>query len=543
MKALLNRLKVKSKLLILIFTSLISLVAVTLISMQTLHQNLLDDRYTKTTHLTEAATDVVNYFYQQSQLGKFSDEEAQTYALASLNAMHYGNNEYFWVNSLDYIMLAHPTKTLIGQNIENISDPNGISLFVEMVRIANTKGEGFVAYQWNRAGSTENIDKISYVKLFKPWGWVIGTGIYLDDVEAIFWNTTINIFIIVLIFIIITIWLSYKISRNIYKPLNKMRDLMVEVNSTNNLTLTLKTSGSDELAEISKAFNEMIANFRVVLSKIAESSRSLASQAEELSAVTVQINQGMSSQHDDAMSANTASNEMVLAIREVAENSHATLDATNQATENTNQCAVVLDKNITSINELNAGIQQSVEQISELKAASNNIGEIVSTIQSIAEQTNLLALNAAIEAARAGEQGRGFAVVADEVRTLASRTQESTANIKSVIEILQLGVGQAVNNMGQCQERTTLSVVLAKEAGNLVQDMQTKMLQVTDLTTMVSTATEQQSVSTQQVKDIINQINDMTKQTATSASHTAQSSEALAKFAIELNDMISSFKV
>lgn len=543
MKALLNRLKVKSKLLILIFTSLISLVAVTLISMQTLHQNLLDDRYTKTTHLTEAATDVVNYFYQQSQLGKFSDEEAQTYALASLNAMHYGNNEYFWVNSLDYIMLAHPTKTLIGQNIENISDPNGISLFVEMVRIANTKGEGFVAYQWNRAGSTENIDKISYVKFFKPWGWVIGTGIYLDDVEAIFWNTTINIFIIVLIFIIITIWLSYKISRNIYKPLNKMRDLMVEVNSTNNLTLTLKTSGSDELAEISKAFNEMIANFRVVLSKIAESSRSLASQAEELSAVTVQINQGMSSQHDDAMSANTASNEMVLAIREVAENSHATLDATNQATENTNQCAVVLDKNITSINELNAGIQQSVEQISELKAASNNIGEIVSTIQSIAEQTNLLALNAAIEAARAGEQGRGFAVVADEVRTLASRTQESTANIKSVIEILQLGVGQAVNNMGQCQERTTLSVVLAKEAGNLVQDMQTKMLQVTDLTTMVSTATEQQSVSTQQVKDIINQINDMTKQTATSASHTAQSSEALAKFAIELNDMISSFKV
>lgn len=543
MNSLLNRLKVKSKLLILIFTSLISLIIVTLIAMQTLHQNLLDDRYTKTTHLTEAATDIVQYFYQQSQSGKLTDEAAKTQALAALSAMHYADNEYFWVNTLDYIMLAHPTTKLIGQDIKNISDPNGVLLFVEMVRIVNAQGSGFVAYQWNRAGSTENIDKISYVKLFKPWNWVIGTGIYIDDVETIFWNTTINIFIIVLVFIIITIWLSYKISRNIYKPLNKMRDLMVEVNSTNNLTLTLKTSGSDELAEISKAFNEMIANFRVVLSKIAASSDSLASQAEELSAVTVQINQGMSSQHDDAMSANAASNEMVLAIREVAENSHATLDATNQATENTNQCAVVLDKNITSINELNAGIQQSVEQISELKAASNNIGEIVSTIQSIAEQTNLLALNAAIEAARAGEQGRGFAVVADEVRTLASRTQESTANIKSVIEILQLGVGQAVNNMGQCQEQTSLSVVLAKEAGNLVQDMQTKMLQVTDLTTMVSTATEEQSVSTQQVKDIINQINDMTKQTATSASHTAQSSEALAKFAIELNDMISSFKV
>lgn len=543
MNLLLNRLKIKSKLLILILTILISLITVIFISMNTLKHNLFEGRYLKTTHLTEVATGVIESFYQQAQQGIFTEKEAKKYALAAINNMHYDNKEYYWINTINYIMLAHPKQELIGKNIEYIKDPNGVDVFIEMVRTVNDKGEGFVAYQWNKVGNDKPIDKISYVKLFQPWGWVVGTGVYLDDVNNIFFENTINLILTALFFLILTLLLSFQISKNIYEPLHKMRDLMVEINKTNNLTLSLKTQGSDELAEIGSVFNDMLANFRAVLLKISNSSCSLSSQAEQLSAITEQINQSMHTQRNDVMSADTASDEMVMAIKEVAENTHTTLEATYKATQNTNECVSVLNKNVDSINVLNTRVEQSASQILELKDTSNNIGEIVSVIQGIAEQTNLLALNAAIEAARAGAQGRGFAVVADEVRTLASRTQESTGNITLVIDKLQQGVEEAVNNMKQCQEQAISSTVLAKEAGDLVNQMQKRMLEVTDLNTMISTATEEQSVTTQHVKEIIHKINTLAAQTTENADNTAQSSESLASFALELNDMVTSFKV
>jgi len=343
--------------------------------------------------------------------------------------------------------------------------------------------------------------------------------------------------------LLLATWLSLQVSANIYKPLHKMKELMAKVNTNNDLTLELKAQGSDELGDIGRGFNKMIADFRDVLINISNSSGSLAAQAEELSAVTEQINQGMISQSNDVKVADAAANEMVMAIKEVAENTHTTLEATNVTTGQTNDCVSILDENIASINHLSGRVEHSASQIIALKNASKNIGEIVSTIQAIAEQTNLLALNAAIEAARAGEQGRGFAVVADEVRTLASRTQDSTGSITSVIELLQRGIEEAVSNMSQCQQQAQASVTLAQQAGSLVTNMQKGMLEVTNLNTVISTATEEQYVTTEQVKAIINQINDMTIQTTDSAAHTAQSSENLAHFATELNELVSSFKV
>lgn len=523
--------------------SLISLTIVMGVSISTLEHNLQEDRYAKTANLTEAATDTVKYFYQQFQSGIFSEDEAKQHALAALNTMHYNDTEYFWVNSFDHIMLSHPKSTLVGKDIKNLSDPNGIKLFAEMVNIAKTEGKGFVAYQWAKPGNDQPVNKISYIKAFKPWGWVIGTGIYLDDVDSIFWSSATNLIITAVLLLLVTALLSSQISKNIYKPLLKMRNLIIQMNENHDLTLALKAEGRDELGDIGRAFNKMISDFREMILRISNSSGNLTSQAEELSAVTLQINQGMSSQKGDINSADVAANEMVIAIKEVAENTNTTLDATRTATEETNHCAEVLEQNIASISDLGSRVEQSANQIIDLKNASKNIGEIISAIQGITEQTNLLALNAAIEAARAGEQGRGFAVVAGEVRTLASRTQDSTTNITSMIDALQQGVEEAVNNMTRCQTQASESVDLAKQAGDLVQRMQQGMIKVTDLNTMISAATEEQSATTENVKEIIDQINTMAEQTTDSAAHTAQTSENLALVATELNELVINFKV
>jgi methyl-accepting chemotaxis protein len=514
-----------------------------LISTHTLNENLIEDRQVKTAHLTEAASGAVAHFYRQFRAGVFSEAEAKKHALATISAMNYDKKEYFWVNTLDYVMLSHPSDKLLNTSVEYISDTSGKYFFTDMVDIARTKGEGFVGYYWNKPGKNEPISKVSYIKLFEPWGWIVGTGIYLDDVDDIFWESAVSLITTVLIFLTLSVWLSHQVSKNIYKPLNKIRNVMVEVNQSHDLTIELKAEGVDEIGDIGRAFNNMIAEFRDVLLRISSSSGSLATQAEELSAVTEQINQGMSSQRNDISSANSAADGMVLAIREVSETTQTTLEATCKATDETNDCARVLNQNVASINNLGARVEHSAGQMLDLKNASKNIGEIVSVIQGIAEQTNLLALNAAIEAARAGEQGRGFAVVAAEVRTLASRTQESTGSITSVIESIQQGVEEAANNMSQCQKQADESVLLAKKAGQLVAGMQKGMIEVTDLNSIISTATEEQSVTTQQVKELINQINNMVEETTYSASHTAQSSESLASFAIELNDMVVSFKV
>ena len=543
MKALLNHLSIKYKLALLTLLTMISLAVIILFSLSTLKHNLLEDREVKNQHLVEATTALVDHYYQQSQSGALSEAEAKEQALAAVNAMRYDGKEYFWINTLDYIMLSHPKAALIGQDIQGIKDPEGTQVFVEMVKVVQKQGQGEVGYMWNMPGADEPVDKISFVKLFKPWGWVVGTGIYIDDVNAIFWESTRNLLLTAGGFLVLVIWLSQMVSGNIYRPLSKMRAIMLQMSTSNDLTLTLKARGRDELGDIGRVFNQMIKEFRGVLGQVGASSSQLAAQAEELSAVTEQINQGMHTQREDIGNVDRAAAEMTAAINEVADNTHITLDATHSATEETNRCVKVLDDSAASITNLGNRVEQSAERIAQLKQSSENIGEIVSVIQSIAEQTNLLALNAAIEAARAGEQGRGFAVVADEVRTLASRTQDSTSNIKSVIETLQQGVEQSVKDMADCQEQAVASVALAQQAEESVVRMQEGMSKIADMNNMISSATEQQSATTQQVKTHIDEINVMAEQTTDSAAHTAQSSENLASMAAGLNDMITKFKV
>jgi len=543
MNAVLNRLTIKYKLGLLGVVMVIGMLFIMAVAAWNLRTNLLEDRYLKTQDLVETATDVVSYFHQQAQQGRITDSAAQEQALEAIKSMRYEGEGYFWINDRNYIMKYHPREQLIGQNVRGMTDPNGVALFVEMVKVTENQPGGFIRYQWAKPGFNNPVDKVSYVKSFPEWGWIIGTGIYLDDVDEIFWLDIEQLGGLAFLGFLVISWGSLAISKNIYQPLNSMSQVMQKMNETHDLTLTLDTRNKDELGDIIHVFNKMISHFRDVLGEVSSSSNRLTSESEKLSAVTLKTTEGITQQQVDINQVNSASIEMNHATVEVASNAQNTLSASQTASAEMTLCVETLNHNITTISRLGEQIESSARQTEQLKEASNSIGDIVAVIREIADQTNLLALNAAIEAARAGEQGRGFAVVADEVRTLAGRTQDATHNVEAVIDKLQSGVENTVDDMNACQRMAADSVAQAQEAGASITKMQTDIKQIAEMNSAIGSAADEQTNTTQELQQTLAQIREISTQNADGSRYTADASDELARLALNLNRLITQFKV
>ena len=299
----------------------------------------------------------------------------------------------------------------------------------------------------------------------------------------------------------------------------------------------------DELGHIAKAFNCMAEKFHNIVKELQVSVGQLASAAEETSVVTAQTRQGIDEQRSETEQVATAINEMNQTVHDVAHNAVHAAEATRQADESSTEGKVVVDKTIDAIGEIASEVEQAAQVIHELERESENIGSVLDVIKSIAEQTNLLALNAAIEAARAGEQGRGFAVVADEVRTLAGRTQASTAEIEEMITRLQSGASNAVSVMESSKSKTGQGVEQAASAGNALETITTAVDRIAEMNTQIASAAEQQSAVTEEINRNVVNISQIAEQTSTGAVQTAQASDDLSKLASQLNGMIAQFRV
>jgi methyl-accepting chemotaxis protein len=302
-------------------------------------------------------------------------------------------------------------------------------------------------------------------------------------------------------------------------------------------------SSKDELGQIAIAFNRMADTFHDAMNEVRDSVSQLASAAEETSAVTTQTNQGISQQLSETSQVATAMNEMSATVQEVARNAVEAASAAKEADNTFHQGKQVIDKVIDAIGELAKEVEEAAGVIKQLETESMNIGSVLDVIKSIAEQTNLLALNAAIEAARAGEQGRGFAVVADEVRTLAGRTQESTQEIEEMISKLQSGANNAVKVMETGKEMTQVGVDQAAAAGEALQTINTAVERITGMNTQIASAAEEQSAVAEEINRSIVSINEVAEQSAAGAQQTAQASNDLARLAEQLKGLVARFKV
>ncbi|MGI9211638.1 MAG: methyl-accepting chemotaxis protein [Methylococcaceae bacterium] len=308
-------------------------------------------------------------------------------------------------------------------------------------------------------------------------------------------------------------------------------------------TRTSGISGKDEFAWMSWKCDTVQKNLAKIMRDVRTNSEQLATAAERLSQITEQSRKGVMNQSQKTEQVATAMSEMSSTVHEVARNASNAAKAANDANEQARGGTSVVKNTIQSIEQLAVEVERAAETINKLKEDSVNIGTVLDVIRGIAEQTNLLALNAAIEAARAGEQGRGFAVVADEVRTLASRTQQSTQEIQGMIERLQGGANLAVSAMTQGRNAARNSVDQAINAGQSLETINRHIDTIKDMNTQIASAAEGQSSTAEEINRNIVNISSISHETARSAEQTAQSSEELARLAMQLQSQVSNFRL
>ncbi len=309
------------------------------------------------------------------------------------------------------------------------------------------------------------------------------------------------------------------------------------------LNTRVQSTSHDELGLLSTAFNEMASKFHNLIVKLVDTTSRLEETAEHMATITEQTSQGVRNQHMDTESVATAMSEMAATVQEVANNASQASAYAGEASQQANDGKSVVKETIDAIGFLSQKVENAAEVIKQLEKHSVSIGTVIDVIKSIAEQTNLLALNAAIEAARAGEQGRGFAVVADEVRNLAQRTQESTTEIQEIIERVQSGAAQSVSVMLEGQESATQSVDLASRAGASLDSITGAVSSISDMTIQIASAVEQQSAVAEEMNKNIVKINDVASETALASEQTAHESEQLALLGRELGHMVKQFSI
>ncbi|MBA2924665.1 methyl-accepting chemotaxis protein [Pseudomonas sp. P7] len=360
-----------------------------------------------------------------------------------------------------------------------------------------------------------------------------------EDQYNLAFNLVVGLLVIATALTMLFAWL---LTRSITLPISQALEAAEEV-AEGNLTRPIKVDGNDEAGRLLAAMAKMQDKLRDTLQRIAGSATQLASAAEELNAVTDESARGLTQQNNEIEQAATAVNEMTSAVEEVARNAVSTSEASRNATTSAGDGRDLVQETVSAIERMSGDVQATATLIGELANESRDIGKVLDVIRGLADQTNLLALNAAIEAARAGEAGRGFAVVADEVRALAHRTQQSTSEIERMIGSIQAGTEHAVDSMRNSTERAESTLNIAKGAGMSLDTINTAIVEINERNLVIASAAEEQAQVAREVDRNLVNIRDLSVQSATGASQTSAASSELSRLAVDLNGMVGRFRL
>ena len=541
----LRSMSISRRLWLILMVAVLMLLTLGVLMLKQIHDDLYQAKAQKTQHVVQAASGILAYYHGLETTGALTRDAAQQQALSVVRGLRYDQDDYFWINDLTPVMIMHPANPkLDGQNLSAIKDPNGFAVFNEMVAIARAKGAGMVDYAWPKPGASTPVQKTSYVKLFEPWGWIIGSGVYIDDMQAEFraqvWEASIAGLTIALVMALLVML----IARSIVRPLRATVEAMANIASgESDLTRSLDTHGQDEVTELARHFNAFTAKLRQVIQQLQVAAGALGQSSSDLddNASQSQVRSQQQSQQMEQVA--TAINEVTYGVQDVAKNAEHAASEVRDAEVQAQQGQVNIDNSLLQIDRLSGTIDQAVEVIRTLASESTQIGSVLEVIRSIADQTNLLALNAAIEAARAGEQGRGFAVVSDEVRLLAQRTQKSTAEIQAMIERLQRHSEAAVNVIGDSSRASQLTIEQAGLAGASLNAIGQALRTLNGLNASIASATLQQAHVVEDINQNVTQAAGLSHSTALAAEQSSAASVQLKDLSEQLNGLLRQFRV
>ncbi len=482
-------------------------------------------------------------------------KQIQQEALVTISDMRFGEHGYFWVNDTEPKMVMHPIKpSLNGKNLSNVKDPNGVYLFNEMVKVAKRGDGGIVKYMWTKPNNNTPSAKLTYVKLFKPWGWIIGTGAYVDEIEKniatmkqkaqdqiqeLIINTVVISLVIAILLYLVTM---YVISNSVSKPIDKFKKKILDISTNNDLTQRIDTDAPKEISEMGVNFNILMNSLDQLLKTSKASSIENASISDELSRTSLSVGknveQSVSIVEVATNNAKSAQHEIANAINDAKASTEDIIRA-NENLEGARDDVVSLATKINQRAETELDLAQNMQNLS---SEANDVKTILVIIGDIADQTNLLALNAAIEAARAGEHGRGFAVVADEVRQLAERTQKTLSEINATINVIVQSIGDASVHMSTNSQEIQELATIAQG----VEDRINTTVKIVNRAVEASDRTVKDFVNTgENVAVIVDKVEEINVISSTNARDVEEISEAakhLNSLTNELNSELETFK-
>ncbi|WP_236650939.1 methyl-accepting chemotaxis protein [Aquabacterium fontiphilum] len=483
------------------------------------YERKVNDRRMAVQQTVELAHGLLQWAHAQERSGKLSRAQAQSQAIAQLDQLRYGQGEYFWVNDMQLRMVHHPIKPkLNGQSVRDMQDPNGVYLFRDFVETVQRAGAGFVAYQWPKPGHDEPVDKVSFVQGFAPWGWVVGSGLYIDDLQADFRREALVMLVIVALASAALWGAGIRTARDVAdgmaEAVHRAEAIAAGHIAAGEAPHPL-SDGRDEIARLFQAMRHMSERLSAAMREVRQSVDSVAMASQQIAAGNQDL-----SQRTEETSANlqhTASSMEQLS---------GTVQHNAQSSTTAQQMATDAATEARRGGEVVAQVVQTMEAIHH---SARKVSEIITVIDGIAFQTNILALNAAVEAARAGEQGRGFAVVAGEVRTLAQRSAQAAREIKALIQ--------------SSTEQVESGATLVQDAGQTMSSIVQAVERVAGLIHEIASATTEQNQGIVQIHQAMTQLDDVTQQNAALVEQSAAAASSLKDQADSLAQVVSRFRV